>query len=278
MGRTVRDAALVLQAVAAADPADPAAGEFPGELPDYAAGLEDSPRLDGVRLGVWRDHFGAGDDPDVEACMAAAIETLQGLGAEIVDPADLGDRDGLGSAEGTVLYTEFKYDLPAYLEAHGSPNGMSTLEDIMAFNDANADTVMPYFGHERFALTLERGDLDGDEYKQALADSKRISQQAIDGALAKDGLNAIIAATNSPAWPIDLANGDHYLLSSSQLPAVSGYPNVTLPMCYVHELPVGLSILGTAFSEAELIRVAHAFEQGADVWQAPRYLPTLDLP
>ena len=277
MGRTVRDAALVLQAVAAVDPADPTGAGVPEELPDYTAALTRDARLDGMRLGVWRDHFGAGEDPDVEACLTAALETLRELGAEIVDPADLGDRNGLGSAEGAVLYTEFKYDLTAYLAAHGSPGGMATLQDIMAFHDAHADTAMPYFGYERFTEALESADLDSEEYTKALADSKRISRQAIDGALEKDGLNAIVAVTNSPAWPTDLVNGDHYLLSSSQLPAVSGYPNVTVPMCYVHELPVGLSILGTAFSEVELLRVAHAFEQAANVWRAPRYLQTLDL-
>ena len=278
MGRTVRDAALTLQAIAVRDDADLAASAFPAELPDYTAALSENPRLEGVRLGVWRDHFGAGDDPDVEKCLEDAIAALEALGAEIVDPADLGDRDGLGSAEGTVLFTEFKHDLAAYLEAHGTPNGMAGLAELIAYNDEHADTVMPYFGQENFTRAVDEGELDDADYLEALADSKRISQGAIDGALEKDKLTAIIGPTNSPAWPIDLVNGDHYLLSTSQLPAVSGYPNVTLPMCFVHELPVGLSIFGTAFSEGELIRIAHAFEQATNARRAPRFLPSVDLP
>ena len=278
MARTVRGAALMLQAVAAQDAEDPAAADVPDEIPDYTAGLVDSPRLDGVRLGVWRDHFGAGDDPDVEACLESAITAFESLGAEVVDPADLGDLEGLRAAEVTVLYTEFKPDLAAYLEAHGSPNGLSNLEQVVAYNRANAEMVMPYFDQERMEQSLEEGEIDGPKYRKALAASKRISREAIDGALTKDDLDAIIAPTNGPAWPIDLVNGDNFGLSSSQLPAVSGYPNVTVPMCFVHQLPVGLSIFGAAWSEAELIRVAHAFEQATGARQAPKFLPTLDLP
>ena len=278
MARTVREAALVLQAIAAKDPEDAASAEAPDEVPDYTAGLGDAPRLDGVRLGVWRDHFGAGDDPQVEACTAAAITALESLGAEIVDPVDVGDIDDLGEAESTVLYTEFKHDVAAYLEAHGAPNGLATLAQLAAYNEEHAAEVMPYFGQERFAQSLEARELDSPEYTRALATSKRISRGAIDGALAKEVLNAIIAPTNGPAWPIDLVNGDNFVLSSSQLAAVSGYPNVTVPMCFVHQLPVGLSIFGAAWSEAELIRIAHAFEQATRARRAPEFLPTLDLP
>jgi amidase len=277
MARTVRDAALMLQAIAAKDPEDPAAAEAPAEAPDYTAALSEDPRLDGVRLGVWRDHFGAGDDPDVDACLEAAIAAFEDLGAEVVD-ADLGEREGLGDAESAVLSAEFKHDIAAYLDAHGAPNGLSTLEQIMAFNDQHAETVMPYFGQERFQRALDGGEPDSPEYLEALAASKRISRGAIDGALAKDGLAAVIAPTNGPAWPIDLVNGDHFVLSSSQLAAVSGYPNVTVPMCFVHQLPIGLSIFGGAWSEAELIRIAHAFEQQTHARRPPRFLPTLELP
>ncbi len=278
MARTVKDAALVLQAIAVRDPEDPASAEAPAEMPDYTAGLEDGARLDGVRLGVWRDHFGAGDDPDVEACTEAAIAAFESLGAEVVDPAGLGDLEGLGDAEATVLYTEFKHDLAAYLAAHGTPGGFANLEQLVAYNDEHAAEVMPYFGQERFLRALEKGETDAPEYSEGLAASKRISRGAIDGALAKDDLDAVIAPTNGPAWPIDLVNGDNFVLSSSQLAAVSGYPNVTVPMCYVHQLPIGLSIFGGAWSEAQLIRIAHAFEQATSVRKAPQFLPTLELP
>jgi amidase len=275
MGLTVRDAALVLTAIAARDPDDPAAAEVPDPLPDYAAGLEGPARLDGVRIGAWRKYHGAGEDPDVERCYKDAIAAIARRGAEVVDPVDLGSLDGLGEAEEKVLFTEFEPDLAAYLAAHGAPNGMTTLADIIAFNTANAERVMPWFGQERFEQAERERGLDDPAYVEALAASKRIARGAIDGALTKERLTAIIAPTNSPAWPTDLVNGDHYLLSSSQLPAVSGYPNVTVPMCFVDGLPVGLSIFGTAWSEPDLLRVAHAFEQETKALRAPQLLPTL---
>jgi amidase len=277
MGRTVRDAALALAAIAARDPDDPAAAAVPGDLPDYAAALTPGTRLSGVRIGVWRGYWGAGADPDVERCFSDAIEALARLGAEVVDPVDLGDLDGVDPAEERVLYAEFKHDLAAWLAAHGEPNGIATLADLIAWNTRHADAVMPYFGQERLEQAERTSGLDDPAYVEALASSKRISRDAIDGALATHRLTAIVAPTNSPAWPIDLVNGDHYLLSSSQLPAVSGYPNVTVPMCFVHELPVGLSVFGTAFAEVDLLRIAHAFEGATRARRAPAFRPTLDL-
>jgi len=273
MGRTVRDAATLLQTMVAFDPADGGSTERPGV--DYLSALGDG-RLDGIRIGVRRAYFGSGELPEVEACFTEALAALEGLGAELVDPADARDTDGLGAAEDIVLDAEFKTDIAAYLEAHGSPNGMATLADLIAFNAANPDSVMPHFGQEVFERAQAAAPLDDPAYLEALRESKAIAQAAIDDALAQNDLNALVAPTNSPAWRTDHENGDAFTLSSSQLPAVSGYPAVTVPMCFVGELPVGLSISGAAFSEETLLRIAYAFEQATGARRAPRLLPTVE--
>ncbi len=276
IARSVKDAALMLAAMTVKDPEDPAAGGLPDPLPDYHAALGDD-RLDGLRIGVMRDYYGAGNNDAVETIFEAAIATLEELGAEVVDPADLGDREGLDAAEYTVLLHEFKADLAAYLRAHGSPNGMGGLDDLIAFNNGNSGKVMPWFGQEIFIKAAEKGPLTQGEYLDALGKSKRLAREAIDRALENDDLDLIIAPTNGPAWVVDLVNGDNFgtSVSSSTLPAVSGYPNVTLPMGAVHGLPIGLSIFGTAFSEPVLLRAAYAFEQAAQPRRIPQFIPTI---
>lgn len=274
MARSVKDTALLLAAMAVRDPDDPAADGLPATLPDYTAFLGDG-RLEGLRIGVMRDHYGRGNNPDVDRLFEQALQTLRELGAEIVDPAAPGDREGLDEAEYEVLLYEFKADLAAYLAAHGSPNGMTGLEDLIAFNEANADAVMPWFGQEIFIAAAGKGPLTDEAYLDALEKSKRLARGAIDGALEQDDLDLLVAPTNGPAWVVDPVNGDSFgtSVASSTLPAVSGYPNLTVPMGTVHGLPVGLSFIGPAFGEPVLLRAGHAFEQAAPPRAVPRFLP-----
>ncbi len=278
MARSVQDAALLLAAMAVKDPDDPAAGDIPDPLPDYSTVI-DTGDIRGLRVGVMRDYYGAGNNSAVEKIFAAAIATFKELGAEVVDPADLGDREGLDTAEYTVLLYEFQADLAGYLAAHGSPNGMGTLQDLIAFNNENSGKVMPWFGQEIFVKAAEKGPLTDGEYLDALGKSKRLAREAIDRALEKDDLDLIIAPTNGPAWVVDLVNGDNFgtSVSSSTLPAVSGYPNVTLPMGAVRGLPIGLSLFGTAHSEPVLLRAAFAFEQAAQPGRVPKFVPTIPV-
>ena len=278
MACSVRDAAILLTAMAVRDPNDPAAGDLPEQLPDYVAALG-SGKIKGLRVGVMRDYYGVGNNPGVEKLFEAAIAMFKSLGAEVVDPADLGDREGLDDAEYEVLLYEFKTDLAAYLTAHGSPNGMNSLDDLIAFNDSNREMVMPWFGQEIFIKAAAKGSLTDGAYLDALGKSKRLAREAIDWALEKDDLDLLIAPTNGPAWVVDLVNGDNFgtSVSSSTLPAVSGYPNLTLPMGAVHGLPIGLSIFGTAHSEPLLLRAAFAFEQTAPPRRVPEFIPTIPV-
>jgi len=251
--------------MSAVDPSDPVAqGRGPGII-DYAAGL-DANTLSGKRIGVLRNYGGAGKNPDVDAVLAKAIEALEAGGAVIVDPVNV-DTDGMGDAEYEVLLYEFKADLADYLGAVDAP--VKTLADVVAFNEANADRVMPFFGQDIMLKAEGKGPLTDSAYLQALEDSKRIAREAIDGALAEHDLDALISPTNGPAWYTDHVNGDFYSLGSSGLAAVSGYANVTVPAGYVFGLPIGLSFIGGAYSEQALLGLAYAFEQASKARRPP---------
>lgn len=258
MARTVEDAAILLTAMAGADPVDPLAAIFPDSVPDFAGNLS-MDALRGKRIGVFRGHRGAGNDARVDQIIADTIATLESLGAEVVDPVEV-DTEGMGDASREVLYHEFKADLNQYLQDSSAP--MQSLAEIIAFNDANAETVMPFFGQERMLEAQEKGPLSNPTYMDALATSKQIAQDGINTALAEHSLDALIAPTRGPAWMTDDVNGDHSSgISSSSLAAVSGYASITVPAGDVLGLPIGISFIGAEFSDAQLIQLAFAFEQ-----------------
>jgi amidase len=165
-----------------------------------------------------------------------------------------------------MLY-EFKAGLNKYLEQSGAAIG--SLEEIIAFNSANADTVMPHFGQDILELSQSKGALEDDAYVAALQTSRSGARKVIDEALAEHSLDALIAITNGPAWLTDHINGDAYHVGSSSYAAVSGYPNITVPAGFISGLPIGLSFIGPAFSEKALIEIAYAFEQATLVRRPP---------
>lgn len=266
MARTVEDAAILLTVMVGKDPADPLAEIFPEFVPDFAANLSRD-ALQGARIGVFRGHSGAGNDVRVDQVVADTIATLKSLGAEVVDPVAI-NTEGMNDAQREVLYYEFKADLNAYLENSGAP--VKTMEDIIAFNEKHAATVMPFFGQERMLAAQARGTLSDPEYLEALANSKRIAQSGINSALQEHNLDALIAPTRGPAWMTDDVSGDHSSgISSSSLAAVSGYASITLPAGDILGLPIGISFIGAEFSDAKLIQFAYALEQSGYVRQPP---------
>jgi len=265
MARTVRDAALLLSAMTGRDDRDPASAEAPETVPDYTANLA-ADGLAGRRIGVIRNYSGAGSHPDVERVFEASIQALEAAGAEIVDDIEL-DTEGAGDHEYTVLLYEFKHDLAAYLEESGAP--YKNLDELIAFNEANADEVMPFFGQEIFLAAAEKGPLTDAEYETALRESKRIMRSALDDALAAGELDALIAPSNGPAWMIDHISGDTFSVGSSSYAAVSGYPSITVPAGFASTVPLGISFIGEPFSEQALIEIAYAFEQATQARRPP---------
>jgi amidase len=276
-GRTVADAAAVLGAIASttADPRDPAtATDRDKVLGDYTQFL-DPDGLVGARIGVARAGV-TGYSEETDAVFQAAIDAMAAAGATIVDPADIPtiDQINAGEEEVTVLVFEFRRDLNAYLATRtGVPIG--SLADAIAFNEANADAELRWFLQEWFDLA-ESQPFDAATYQAALTEQRRIGGPAgIDAVLARHDLDAIVAPTGSPAWPTDLVNGDHFLGASSGPAAIAGYPLISVPAGDSFGLPVGITFMGTAYSEPALIKLASGFEAVTEARRKPEFLSTL---
>jgi amidase len=276
MARTVADAATLLGALTGVDSRDLATSQSRDQLQtDYTQFLEPN-GLRGARIGVARNFFGFHEK--VDELMEAAITILDTGGATIIDNANLDNTDEYGDSEFEVMLYEFKADLNFYLESLGPGAPVHSLADVIAFNEANKEREMPYFQQEIMLMAEEKGPLTDPEYLDALAKNHRLSRdEGIDKVMEEHRLDAIIAPTDGPAWPIDLVTGDHFLGGSSTPAAVSGYPSITVPSGYIFGLPVGISFFGRAWSEPTLIRLAYAYERASRHRRAPAFLPTADL-
>ena len=277
MARTVTDAAAMLGAMTGVDSRDAATRESRGKAEaDYTRFL-DAGGLRGARIGAVREGV-SGYSAETDRIFEEALAAMRDAGAEIVDPADLPVRREWGESEFEVLLYEFKADLNQYLAGLGGSAPVKSLEDVIAFNEANHERELLYFGQETMLQAQEKGPLTDEAYLEALEKSRRVTRtEGIDKVMDEHRLDALVAPTGSPPWPIDLVNGDHFMGGSSSAAAVAGYPNICVPAGYVFGLPVGISIFGRAWSEPTLIKIAYAFEQATNVRRAPRFLPTADL-
>ena len=276
MARTVRDAAILLGAMAGVDPADPATATAGEKAHTDYTGFLASDGLKGARIGIGRQFFGFLNQ--VDQLMEEVISTLSKAGAVIVDPADMETRGKYGDAEYEVLLYEFKDGLNRYFQSLGPSAGIRSLSALIDFNRRNADRQMPYFGQEILEMAESKGDLKSREYLEALETCRSLSRdKGIDAVMDKLNLDAIMAPSNGPAWMTDHVNGDHYGGGSSSPAAVSGYPNITVPAGQVSGLPVGVSFFGRAWSESTLLRIAYGYEQATGHRMAPRLLPTLEI-
>jgi amidase len=273
MARTVRDAAILLNALAGADPRDSATAASSGRIAaDYTSFLDPN-GLRGARIGIARKYFGFSDS--VDALMNNVMQEMKRQGAVLIDPADLESHGKFDDSEFTVLLYELKADLNAYLA--GRPDApVHSLKEIIDFNEKNKSEEMPYFGQDTFIKAEEKGPLTTKEYLDALETNHRLSRAGgIDGIMDKLHLDAIMAPTGSPAWLTDLINGDHASGGSSNAAAVAGYPDITVPAGFIAGLPIGVSFFGPAWSEAALLKIAYGFEQATRVRKPPRFLPTV---
>lgn len=275
IARCVRDAAILLGTMTGIDARDPATQASQGKaLSDYTRFLLPGD-LKGVRIGVARNYFG--DHPKVDRVIEACLPILKDLGAELVDPADVKTAGKLGKTEVQALLYEFKADLNAYLAALGPDAHVHSMAEVIAFNEAHADRVMPYFGQERMLMAQKKGPLTEKTYLKAVETNRRLSrQEGIDDTLQKHKLDAILGPSGQPAWPVDFVSGDCAEGGCTSAPAVAGYPHITVPAGFVQGLPVGISFFGTAYSEPVLLRIAYAFEQATQVRRPPQYLQKID--
>lgn len=279
MCRTVRDAAILLSALAAVDSEDKATaaseGKFPKEASigkserDYTQFLRED-GLKGARIGVLRKAFGF--SPAVDKLMDAALDVMKKQGATVLDPVEIATYGKFGETEFLGFMYELKADLNAYLAWLGPNTPVKTLKEIIDFNDKNAAREMPYFGQENFLKAEEKGPLTTKEYVDAIAKNHELAgKQGIDKTMDAHQLDAIVAPTGGPAWLTDIVNGDSFGGGSSEFAAVAGYPNVNVVAGFVRGLPVGISFFGRAWSEPVLIRVAYAYEQTTKFRKAPTF-------
>jgi len=271
MARSVRDAALLLSAMAAPDPADPATAGT--QVRDYTAGLSTA-ALSGLKLGVVRP---ADLSPELAARFDAALATLRASGATLVEvtPPKL---DGLGEAEFQVLLSELKADLDSYLATTPAAVKTRTLDQVIAFNRARAAQEMPFFAQETFEKAAATKGLADPAYKAARAKSLRLAgAEGIDAMLAKAGAQLLVEPSYGAAWLSDTVYGDQYGgPSAASLPAIAGYPHLTVPMGLVRGLPVGLSFIGTRGADQRVLGAGYAYEQASHARVAPRYLSVAD--
>jgi amidase len=314
MARSVAEAAMLLNVLAADDPDDPAqagggtatpeaspeatleaspgatpAAEAPPSYParpqggletiDYTSVLDEN-GLEGAKIGVLRS--GTSITPATDANFEAALQSLRDAGAELVDPVELPSQEQVSTApdELEVLLWDTKWDIQAYIEAYVDPSfPVRTLADIVEFNRVHADLELPWFGQDLFERAVKKSEQSDPEYLATVARTQRWGRaEGIDAIIAQHDVDAIVAPANAPATKIDLVNGDRYLGGITSAAAIAGYPIVTVPSGEYAGLPLGLGFIGTAFSEATLIKLAHAFEQATKARSAPTYAEPAVLP
>lgn len=269
IARTVEDAAIVLTVLAGSDLADPATVEADARKVDYRAAL-DAGSLSGARIGVMRFLL-PNYSEETRAEFDKALAALRAAGAEVVEieqgPADM---RAIGGWELTVLLTELKHDLNAYL-ASTDPMQVKTrtLADVIAFNAAEPrETVL--FGQDLFERAQATGGLTEPAYVEARAKSLRAAgPDGIDRMMAEHRVVALIAPTTSRAWTNDPKDDDDMKGSASRLAAVAGYPHLTVPMGLDRGMPVGLSFLGGQWDDARILSLGYAYEQVTHARRAP---------
>jgi amidase len=273
MGRTVRDVAIVLGAIAGPDERDPDTAPAAEKThKDYTQFL-DAAGLKGARIGVPRQMFrGNGRAREV---IEAALTALKDAGATLVDPVDP-PGNGAGGPSYEVMLYEFKDGINRYLQSREGQFEYRTLADLIEFNKKHAENEMPHFGQEIFVAAQEKGPVTDKAYTDLVEKCRRMSRaEGIDKVMDQHKLDALVAPAGGPAGKTDLVYGDRDVGGSSTPAAVAGYPNITVPAGNVRGLPVGISFFGRAWSEPVLLRIAYAFEQLTKARKPPEFLQTV---
>jgi amidase len=271
IGRTVADVAAVLGAMSGVDARDPAAARAP-RTPDYTAFL-DRNALKGRRVGVLRRSMAVAH-ADVDAAVTAAVAQMRTAGATVIDVEIPGARSWSASEMEVLLY-EFKDGVNAYLST--STSARKSLAAVIEWNRANAARVMPHFGQELFERAQAKGPLTDAAYRTARDTSLRLAgRDGLLAVLARDRLDAVVSPSTATAWKIDYSVGDRASGGGYGAAAVAGTPSITIPIGESRGLPFGLTFMGAAFSEPQLIGMAYALEQRTNARRTPRFLPALD--
>jgi amidase len=276
MARSVGDAARLLEAITQFDAEDPVSiqarsGRF---QPDPA-----NKRLDGIRIGVLRTYGGVGERPRLDEIYQQTADQLAALGATLIDPIEYQPAPELRQAAYRILLREFKATLNEYLVGRSLPEDRNSLADLIAYNETNADRVMPIFEQSIFIEAEAMGGLDEPEYAEDIANVQVKLRADLDALFGEHTLDALLLPGNAPAWKTDWVNGDHFSYGgTAYLAAISGYPSIVLPVGQVAKLPVAAGLMGRPFSEASMIQIAYALEQALPPAPEPQFMKSLENP
>jgi amidase len=272
MGRSVADVAALLTGLAGSDRADPATAQADAHITNYVAAIRGA-SLAGRRLGVIMPN--KADDAAEYALFAQAIAVMKAHGATIV-PIVYTPSRAMGAAENLVLFTELKADLNAYLATTPAAVTTRTLAALIAFDDANP-RELGLFGQEGFERGEKTKGLADPAYRRARALARRLAgPQGIDKLVLAHAVDALVMPSYGPAPRTDIVTGDHISGGSASLPAVAGYPHLTVPMGYEKGMPVGISFIGRAWTEATLLRIGAAYESASHMRRAPTYPASIE--
>lgn len=268
MTRNVTDAAILLSALTGVDQRDEATLASKGKTyTDYTQFLK-STSLSGKRIGIEKS-FLVGHEA-VVALYKNAIDKLKQLGAEIIEVELLKEMRPIGGASTIVLQSEFKDGVNAYLATANTK--VKTLTQVINFNKENEAKAMPYFKQETLEASDKAADLNSAAYKEAVAKTLS-SQKIINDLMEKNKLDAIAGTSFGIPSLIDLFNGDYsggfYFASPA---AMAGFPHITVPMGFAYELPIGFSIMASAYQEPVVLSIAYAFEQATKHRKAPKFI------
>lgn len=272
MGRSVADVTIALGILAGVDSTDSMTLNPNAKFyNDYTQFLK-ADGLKGKRIGLLTNI--SGFNAKVDTLMRRAVEDMKRAGAEVVE-LSFPVPEGVGSASFQVLLYEFKDGLNKYLQ-NASGSKVKNITELIEFNKRDS-TELRYFDQQLLIMANEKPTLEDKDYKSNLAlMQKGIRENGIDKIMNENKLDALIAPTGGPAWNTDMINGDNYIGSSSSYAAIAGYPNISLPMGFVDQLPVGISIFGRAWSEPTLIEIAFSYESLTKHRKAPQYLNSLE--
>ncbi len=273
MGRSVADVATLLDAMAGSDPADSATKAADFHKSHYASALLGA-TLAGKRLGVLR--YATGSSPALDAVFARALVVLRAHGARIVELKAFRPAAALADAETTILMTELKVDLGAYLATTPRSVRTRSLADVIAFNNAHP-RELGLFGEDFFEHAEATAGLGSSAYQKARKIAQSLAgPRGIDRLIAGKKLDALVAPSYGPGWRTDVVAGDNSSGAVASLPAVAGYPHLTVPMGYVRSMPVGISFIAGAWTEARLLALGAAYERAARARHAPTYAPSIE--
>jgi len=271
MARTVRDAAICLGAMVGLDSLDKKTLASKVHFhTDYTKFLKED-GIKGKRIGLFKAPFGT--NKEVDSLMYSTVRFLKNHGAEIIE-VDTILSEGVGQHSFEVMLYEYKDGLNKYFQSLGEHAPIKSIEDLIEFNKTDS-IELKYFNQKYLEMAQGKDGLDSQEYLDALLIALSGSREnGIDRVMDEHHLDAIIAPTGSPAWDTDLENGDNYTIGSSSPAAISGYPNITVPMGFVGALPVGVSFFGRAWSEPILLEIAYAYETGTRYRRVPQFIGT----